>query len=94
MNDILKGPWIIRGNQQKTKTISKKEEGGWREICSVPGAFLSPQEIDSISNLIVAAPELLEVVKRLLKEDDGVGRELTVGLFEDAVAAVAKAEGK
>jgi hypothetical protein len=44
------------------------------------------------AELISAAPELLESCKRALREiKDG---ETTIGLEEDLVAAIAKAEGK
>lgn len=41
--------------------------------------------------LYAAAPDLLLVARRLLKEDDGGHGDFTIGLIEDAAAAVAKA---
>lgn len=54
---------------------------------------LSPQECVANASLISAAPDLFEVAERLLKELDGGHGDLTVGLMEDAVAAIAKAKG-
>lgn len=56
------------------------------------GAAESLAQADANKRLIAAAPDLLDVVIRLLREDaDG---EFTIGLIEDARAAIAKAEGR
>ncbi|MBI3524656.1 MAG: hypothetical protein HY066_09020 [Betaproteobacteria bacterium] len=82
------GPWradrraILAGNGTQIKCLA--------EVFS--GAAASLEEAVANELLIAAAPDLVEVVQRLLREDsDG---EYTIGLIEDARDAIAKAEGR
>ena len=77
------GPWFIDGeNPMGIRT---------RELELV--ATVRPNRDHGVANglLISAAPDLLDVVKRLLREDEA--DEFTIGLIEDARAALKKAEG-
>ena len=83
------GPWKIRC-YTNTNTLYVSPESG-RIVFE---ANESDEEGVANTHLIAAAPELLEALKRLIREDDGGNGELTVGLFEDAAAAIAKATGE
>lgn len=78
------GPFEAVSNLVRT---ARKEDGSGGFL--VAECVLQHPGARELARLFAAAPDLLDVVERLLREDaDG---EYTIGLIEDARAAIAKA---
>lgn len=97
MSGYTKGPWdgthgVMRPNEGKPyfPIFAHCKGGGDPTLCTV-WASVPDEEFEANAALIAAAPDLLEVVCRLLRED--AAGHYTIGLIEDAQAAVAKARG-
>lgn len=55
------GPWIIRRNQYKIISIAHQEVGGgYLEVASIPGCFITEEEQEANARLVKAAPALHE----------------------------------
>lgn len=88
---ITSGPWCVGRRADMGSGIARVDDR-----CGTPICYTEPMLTDEVANgnalLIAAAPDLLDLARRLLQEDaDG---DFTIGLIEDARAALAKAEGK
>lgn len=95
------GPWLFdtfsRGVNDPRSPV-KTERGYFvqqkrgLDVCELRTQASRPaEETKANARLIAAAPELLQALKRLLREsDDGI----TIGGVEDAQAAIAQATGE
>jgi hypothetical protein len=85
VNACTPGPWTVGS---KRSILGKAFHGVAREIVSsVRGG--SPAAADANARLIASAPDLLKALRAFC--DDG--RDLTVA-YKEALAAIAKAEGR
>lgn len=105
MADHTKGPWnYFVGNANGRGLIRIEVDGTGEHIASMPRGNKSEDR----ARLMTAAPDLLEALKKIVREDDtgpmtyeqgSDGRYRPVGgskgpLSEIALAAIAKAEGR
>lgn len=84
------GPWRVSSGMVETEANSLPIAWMDRE----PGNGTLPVERDENARLIAAAPELLSALKAILGGQLHGSIDLYAQRFEDARAAVAKAEGK
>lgn len=81
------GPWLnsgldIVGSDNNTTVVA-----------SVNGTFSNENEIEANALLIAAAPDLLEALKMIVENTEKDGY-VNAGLLDEAIAAIAKAQGK
>lgn len=83
MSNFTKGPWLL---EQRSNTWRLLVDG--KTLATIQG---DTPEGNANAHLMRASPELLNACRRALREiEEG---ETTVGLVEDLVIAIAKAEG-
>lgn len=86
------GPW--HRNIPPAKKYPTIFAGRNTHICVVQSLGLSDEEVEANTNLIVAAPELLDALKSLLQDAKDRFTEVPGNVYHKAVDAIAKAEGK
>lgn len=90
MSDAIKGPWM-----RDWRTVyALNDHGVNRFFASVHDAHTSEQELEEISRLIAAAPELLESLIAIVRSAELNQAAVNTFLLIDARAAIAKATGK
>lgn len=87
------GPWVIDGNRIRTDYI--RFEGAVRGVCvaQVDKAGVGTPQAEANARLMAAAPELLAALKDILACPNW-HPEFSGSLWNNAVAAIARAEGR
>ena len=88
------GHWRIKRLPDEVEVEIVADEDSPRSWMERTVATVRVGNEEANAALIAAAPDLFLAVERLLREDDGGHGDLTMGLIEDAQAAIKKAKGE
>jgi len=88
MREHTKGPWKVDQIDYDTIVV----EAGEGEVCSIHGYDSAMDEVGANVDLIVAAPDLLEALSRLI--DEVYADEFTSETMRNVSTAIAKARGQ
>lgn len=88
------GPWYATPDPDRdTWWVSQQPEGGTFWIAEAVNGLMN-DETEPNAHLIAAAPELLQVLERALKESNCPGENCAIDWHAQAVIAIAKAKGE
>lgn len=96
MSKHTPGPWEATTDIHGCPSVRNFDGFG---VCSTYGKYESPEQKEANANLIAAAPDMLEALKALDEAEfqgmftEGQWTKEHQELFENAHAAIAKAEG-